>query len=86
MMELLSALMDGELESPLDEQVIDSLEKTRRWRREWELYHLIGDCLRRPFSVSQSVVFSATPKFPSGVRPFSEFRPSLKARTEVRQR
>jgi len=59
-MERLSALMDGELDP---EHVAQSLEKAHQdeaWRNNWEIYHVIGECLRKdmqmPCNVSATVM------------------------------
>jgi sigma-E factor negative regulatory protein RseA len=55
MMERLSALMDGELDP---EHVAHALRKAGEdedWRKNWEVYHVIGDCLRRDAQVNCNV-------------------------------
>jgi len=47
MKSVLSALMDGEVESARIDRCLDRLLHSRQACRDWVVYHLIGDCLRR---------------------------------------
>ncbi len=44
----ISALMDGELFEDEAEALLDELQHTPEARRDWVMYHLIGDALRQP--------------------------------------
>jgi sigma-E factor negative regulatory protein RseA len=55
MMERLSALMDGELDPEHVAQVLRTAGEEEDWRKNWEVYHVIGDCLRRDAQVSCNV-------------------------------
>ncbi|GBG01521.1 hypothetical protein AZSI13_08480 [Azospira sp. I13] len=59
---LLSALVDGELEQPLAERAISRLLRSAPWRRQWGVYHLIGDCLRQGGGVVVPRVFLPVPR------------------------
>lgn len=44
----ISALMDGELFEDEAEALLDELQHAPETRRDWMVYHLIGDVLRQP--------------------------------------
>ena len=44
--ERLSAFVDGELEGPVREGIVDALYEDPELRRTWERFHLIGDAMR----------------------------------------
>jgi len=44
--ERLSAFVDGELEDPARDAVVDALYEDPELRRTWERFHLIGDAMR----------------------------------------
>ena len=44
--ERLSAFVDGELEGPARDRIVDALYEDRELRRTWERFHLIGDAMR----------------------------------------
>lgn len=50
--ERLSALVDGELEGPARDRVVDALYEDPELRRTWERFHLIGDAMRGTGPVS----------------------------------
>lgn len=89
MKQLLSALMDGELESPAAEKALDGLGKSGELRRDWAVYHLIGDhlrgdpacCLSSRFSIrlaSEATVF-VPPSSRRNPLPSSPSSPSVSA-------
>jgi sigma-E factor negative regulatory protein RseA len=59
-MEKLSALMDGELDTENVSVSLKNVCEDEHWRRKWDTYHLIGDCLRRdghvPCDVSRKIL------------------------------
>lgn len=44
--ERLSAFVDGELEGPARDEIVDALYEDPELRRTWERFHLIGDAMR----------------------------------------
>ena len=44
--ERLSAFVDGELEAPARDEIVDALYEDPELRRTWERFHLIGDAMR----------------------------------------
>ena len=44
--ERLSAFVDGELEGPARDRIVDALYEDPELRRSWERFHLIGDAMR----------------------------------------
>ena len=44
--ERLSAFVDGELEGPARDRIVDALYEDPELRRTWERFHLIGDAMR----------------------------------------
>ncbi len=44
--ERLSAFVDGELEGPASDRIVDALYEDPELRRTWERFHLIGDAMR----------------------------------------
>ena len=44
----ISALMDGELFEDEAEGLLDRIKRDHDVRKDWEVYHLIGDVLRQP--------------------------------------
>jgi len=44
----ISVLMDGELPEDESEMLLDRIDRAEEGRKDWEMYHLIGDVLRQP--------------------------------------
>ena len=44
----ISALMDGELLEDESEKLLDHIGRVDEGRKDWEMYHLIGDVLHQP--------------------------------------
>lgn len=55
MKEKISTLMDGELHDESAANVIAELRRSGQLQDEWETYHLIGDILRSPATVSLDI-------------------------------
>ena len=66
--ERLSAFVDGELQGPARDRVVDDLYVSPELRRAWARFHLIGDAVRKtgPIPHAGSVAGNADAALPAG--------------------